>query len=171
MNIFKKLAIILPLATPFSFAHADSTEAADMVNSLLKGEMSAIATYEQALDKIQDEESREQLKEIHQNHKEAAKYLRDKVSAMGMKPAETSGVWGNWAKIYMGGAKLIGEEATLGALKDGEKHGISEYREALAMENMPKETSSHISDTLLANQQSHLESLNMLIAKKEKMEG
>ena len=54
--------------------------------------------------------------------------LTDRVRILGGKPAQGSGVWGSFAKLAEGSAKLFGESAAVSALEEGEDHGRDDYR-------------------------------------------
>src|SRR5438270_880449 len=91
------------------------------MNSLLRGELSATETYQQALQKLGKSQAAEHLWRIHHEHREAANTLRQEVHRMGGKPDQDSGAWGAWAKLVEGAASLLGEAAALKALKEGEE--------------------------------------------------
>src|SRR5690242_15871808 len=95
----------------------------DTLNGLLRGELSATETYQQALAKVGDEAGAEQLRRIHREHREAANTLRQHVHMYGGKPDQDSGAWGAFAKAVEGAAKLFGNDAALKALKEGEEKG------------------------------------------------
>src|SRR5882724_2715281 len=86
-----------------------------LLNSLLRGEMSAIETYRQALEKAGTEPGAADLHRFAKDHRDAAAQLWQHVERYGGKPSEGSGAWGAWAKTVEGTAKLFGNAA---ALKD-----------------------------------------------------
>lgn len=99
------------------------------LNSLLRGELSAVETYRQALDKVQGATVRMQLQDCMQSHVRRAEALRQQIERLGGDPSESSGVWGAFARAVEGSAKLFGEKAAISALEEGEDHGRKEYRE------------------------------------------
>ncbi|MBI2896375.1 MAG: DUF2383 domain-containing protein [Deltaproteobacteria bacterium] len=104
-------------------------ESIETLNSFLRGEPSAIETYGQALVKVTDPGVRLQLEECRRSHSERARKIRNRIMELGGAPAETSGVWGAFAKVVEGGAALLGEKAAIAALEEGEDRGLKDYRE------------------------------------------
>lgn len=139
-----------------------STTDVDALNELLRGEMSAIETYRQAMEKA--EAGSQDLNRFAKDHRDAADQLWKHVEQHGGKPAESSGAWGSWAQAVQGTAKLFGTAAALKALKEGEEHGLKEYRGALENEDMAPECTELIR-TLAAKQQEHITGLDRLIAR------
>lgn len=102
-----------------------------VLNSLLRGEISAVETYRQALEKVEAAPVRSQLQDCMQSHARRVDVLRQQIQSLGGEPSEGSGVWGAFAKAVEGGAKAFGEKAAIAALEEGEDHGRKEYREEL----------------------------------------
>lgn len=127
----------------------------DVLNELLRGEMSAVETYEQAIEKLDATSSaRNELEACCDSHVERMQRLRELVSQYGGQPSESSGPWGGFAKLVEGGAKLFGEKAAIAALEEGEDHGMRNYRDNLtklsesvrgvvATELFPKQEQTH----------------------------
>jgi len=101
----------------------------DQLNSFLRGELSAVETYDMAIDKLSDEPAIcTALKECQTSHARRAGDLRQEVKRLGGSPAESSGVWGSFAKMVEGGAKMFGKSAAVSVLEEGEDHGLKDYR-------------------------------------------
>ena len=101
----------------------------DQLNAFLRGEIAAVETYRMAMDKIASgSATRGVLEENRRSHQARVKLLRDEIVSLGGQPAVGSGVWGTWAKVVEGGAKILGDKAAVAALEDGEDHGLKEYR-------------------------------------------
>ncbi len=98
------------------------------LNSFLRGELAAVFTYEQCLEKIEDERVAAQLRVLQASHGRRATILRERIVSLGGKPAEDAGIWGGLAQLLQGGAKMFGESAALRVLQEGEDHGLSDYR-------------------------------------------
>lgn len=136
------------------------------LNSLLRDEISAVETYQQALDKLRSEPEiaeTAQISSICEDHRDSANKLRERIIRNGGKPTEDSGAWGTWSKMVMGGAKLLGDKAALTALRQGEENGMQDYQEALQETDLPADVRNLIQTTLLPRQQQHLNVLNRLI--------
>jgi demethoxyubiquinone hydroxylase (CLK1/Coq7/Cat5 family) len=110
-----------------------ANETVDLMNSFLRGEISAVETYRQALDKIDNPgATRSLLQQCMQSHQQRVDTLRTQVQRLGGSPAQGSGPWGAFAKLVEGGAKLFGEKAAIAALEEGEDHGRDDYRRDVA---------------------------------------
>jgi demethoxyubiquinone hydroxylase (CLK1/Coq7/Cat5 family) len=101
------------------------------LNSFLRGEISAVETYKQAIDKIKDPAVRSQLQTCEQDHEKRIALLRERITSLGGKPDQGSGAYGVWAKLLQGGGNLLGEKTALSALEEGEDHGLNDYRKDL----------------------------------------
>jgi uncharacterized protein (TIGR02284 family) len=134
-----------------------------MLNELLRGEISAVETYRQALQKVGDVPGSQQLNMVHQDHTRAVTQLREHVRRYGGEPAEGSGGWGAFAKAVQGTANIFGDESSLKALKEGEEHGVKEYQEALEEDGLPAECKTLIQQELLPKQQMHISILDNLM--------
>ena len=102
------------------------------LNSFLRGELSAVETYDQAIAKLGDDPAvRGKLDNCRTSHQLRATLLREEIRRRGGEPAEGSVPWGAFALLVEGGAKLFGKEAALAALEQGEDHGREDYRAEL----------------------------------------
>jgi len=103
----------------------------DQLNSFLRGELSAVETYRQALDSVDSVPHRSTLETCARSHQERVALLRDEVQRRGGRPAEGSGAWGAFAKAIEGAARGFGEKAAISALEEGEDHGRDDYKRDL----------------------------------------
>jgi demethoxyubiquinone hydroxylase (CLK1/Coq7/Cat5 family) len=110
---------------------SSSTETVDKLNSFLRGEISAVETYRQAIDKLAGDRRRPILEQCQRSHEYRVQMLRQEIRRRGGTPAESSGTWGAFAKLIEGGAKLFGERAAISALEEGEDHGRDDYKRDL----------------------------------------
>lgn len=139
--------------------------ATDTLNSLLRGELAAAETYEQALENFDGEVGASELRRIHSEHLDAAKLLRGHILEHGGVPEESSGAWGAFASAVEGTAKLFGNTAALKALKEGEQSGISSYEDVLQHdESLPLDCKSLVSGKLLPKCRAHVPVLDRLMA-------
>lgn len=104
------------------------TQAVETLNSFLRGELSAVETYKQALDHIHDDRLRSELEAVEHDHEERVAQLRERIERLGGQPAEGSGVWGTFAQVVQAGADALGDKAAIQALEQGEDHGLADYR-------------------------------------------
>ena len=99
----------------------------ETLNNLLKGELSAIESYSEALRKLDGGYVAEVLNQCHSSHIERAEKLRSAIAGSGGTPAESSGAWGSFAKLVTSAAGNVGEKAIINALEEGEDIGSNEY--------------------------------------------
>src|SRR5947209_2937813 len=133
------------------------------LNRLIRGELSAIETYRQALDKMKDAPEATELHAMMVEHRTAAQTLREHVKERGGNPADSSGPWGAWAKFVEGAAQLLGNAAALKALKEGEEYGIKEYEAFLEDANADEECRELARSRFLPQARSHIPILDRLI--------
>jgi uncharacterized protein (TIGR02284 family) len=134
------------------------------LNSLLRGEMSAIETYRQALEKLGDSGfGVAELRGLQRDHRDAADALWHHIEQHGGKPSEGSGPWGAFAKAVEGTAKLLGDTAALKALKEGEEHGLKDYQDALADKSLPADCQALLRG-LMSTQSGHIATIDRLMA-------
>lgn len=104
----------------------------ETLNELLRGEISAVETYRQALEKLSNSPSRVELEDCQRSHEDRVRKLREQVVRLGGQPEEKSGPWGAFARLIAGSAKALGEKATIAALEEGEDHGLKLYKKDIA---------------------------------------
>jgi len=107
---------------------AHASKDVETLNSFLRGEISAVETYRQALGRVSDDTLRGALEECRQDHEHRVEELRERIRRLGGEPAESSGLWGTFAKLVQGGADLLGDKAAIQALEEGEDHGLHDYQ-------------------------------------------
>jgi rubrerythrin len=81
----------------------------ETLNSFLRGEISAVETYRQAIDHVSDDRIRSQLEDCLHDHEHRVDALRERVEKLGGTPIEGSGPWGAFARLVQGGAGMLGE--------------------------------------------------------------
>lgn len=139
----------------------------DELNKLLKNELSAIETYQQALEKKDTDPEHitaiNELSAILDDHQRAASRIKVAIEQKGGEPVLTSGAWGTWSKIVMGTAQLFGDKAALKALKEGEESGLEEYESVLSDTAISQDVKALASD-LVATQRMHVQRLDGLMS-------
>lgn len=121
----------------------------EICNALLRGELSAIETYIQAINKFAHNTCDFSLERIRGDHEASADSLREIIDNYEHGHATSSGPWGAFAAAAEGVAKLFGESSALIILQHGEVHGISEYEEALEEVDLNKSAKDLIRHKLL----------------------
>jgi demethoxyubiquinone hydroxylase (CLK1/Coq7/Cat5 family) len=104
------------------------TQTVDKLNSFLRGEISAVETYRQAIEKLRNKPEVAALSDCLRSHEQRVTMLKEEVLRRGGEPARGSGTWGTFAKLVEGGAKALGDKAAIAALEEGEDHGRDDYR-------------------------------------------
>lgn len=97
------------------------------LNSLLRGEISAVETYNQAISHLTNEVVDDLIANRDCHHKRVT-LLRSSIAQHGGTPDATSGLWGSMAKLVEKGAALISSKAVIAALEEGEDRGLAQYR-------------------------------------------
>jgi hypothetical protein len=133
-------------------------------NSLLRGEISAIETYTQAIDRFRELAESALLEDIRREHVTSANQLRELVRALGGLPSNDSGPWGAWAMTVEGIARFLGPKPALKALLEGERLGQEEYEDALDNDDMVPEATEIIREDCLPRLRNHSRILRSLIA-------
>lgn len=136
-----------------------NTTITDACNALLRGELSAIETYTQAIKKFGASEGEGLLEGINADHAANAESLRKLVGECGEAPVTSSGAWGTFATSVESVATLLGKSPALLVLQQGEEHGIRQYEEAHKDEDLGESVKNLIRNTLLPAQREHLAAL------------
>jgi len=108
-----------------------TSKAVDRIRYLMKDEMSAVETYDKALSSIKTENVIAELTELKTVHEERLKTLTAMVKDLGGEAPATSGLWGAFAKIWEGGAALLGEKSIVAALEEHEIKSLADYKSDL----------------------------------------
>ena len=107
-------------------------EVIDALNELLRGELSAVESYDKALPAIDRQPKvRADLQTVRASHEARADRLRSAIEQLGGKPSEQAGAWGMFAKAVTTGSRALGLKAVISTLEEGEDHGLKEYKEAM----------------------------------------
>ena len=147
-------------------AHAvadTKSAAADALNTLLRGEISAVETYDQAIGTFEGDAVAAALGRIRDEHVSAVSALRDRVRMNGGEPSEGSGPWGTFASAVTGAAKIAGPGTVLAALKQGEEHGINDYESALSKSDIGPDCQNVLRTQLLPKCRQHVAELDRLV--------
>lgn len=115
-----------PAPQPYA---ADARTVATL-NHLLKGEIAATETYTQAVAKI-DDRRHVPLQDNLDCHTRRVQALHERIVASGGTPVAGSGMWGTFAGLVERSATLLGRDAAIAALEEGEDMGLRDYRESL----------------------------------------
>ena len=134
----------------------------DVCNELLRGELSAVETYGQAIDKYAGSSVIKELRRIRAEHSSSATWLSANVREMGGVPDKNSGAWGLFATAVQGAANLFGEDSAIESLQRGEAAGRKDYQEALLDDEVMTDCKAMIREELLPSIIEHIASLEKL---------
>lgn len=126
------------------------------VDELIRGEISAVESFDTIINKVKDVSEVNELSRIRQDHQKAVDVLKQFADAEVSGETDTSGPWGTFTTAFAGGASLFGDKAAINALKVGEQHGLNEYREALEDDGVRAEVKQIIRSELIPSQERHL---------------
>ena len=118
------------------------------LNSLLRGEISAVETYNQAIKQL----AKEPLNDLIDNrncHSKRVDVIHNHIIEHGGTPDATSGIWGSFAKLVEKSAAMISVKSVIAALEEGEDHGIKQYRNPGDLDS----SSIHLIQTVLLPRQ------------------
>ncbi len=138
----------------------------EILNKLLKDELSATETYQQAVELLKEDVSLGEsthLQPIYAAHKNAVSSFQALIHRLGGIPCEDSGAWGTWAKIVLEGANMLGKKVALKTLLEGEKSGAKDYEKVLQDAELSSDVRALIETKLLPEQQSHIRTLDRLL--------
>ena len=133
---------------------------AETLNSLLRGELAAVASYDRAIAGFEGQPAAAELHHVRDDHAAAVAVLRERVARCGGTPADTSGPWGTPP------AQAVGPATTLKALREGEMHQVGEYEAALAGDALDPDAKDAIRSVLLPRCREHVVELDRLMAGK-----
>lgn len=139
-----------------------NTQCIDACNQLLRGELSAVETYDKAIESFSREPETMVFIEIRDRHDRSVEALRGKVELMAGSPSETSGAWGMFANTVQSTANFFGKDPALEILKRGEEHGVREYESALGKREMEEECARLIREVLLPRCRENIVALDKL---------
>ena len=131
------------------FRTPQNSECISLCDKLLRGELSAIESYSQAIAKFEDERDKKSLDQILSSHENSASRLRQHIADLGGTASATSGIWGDFTSALESSAAMLGESPALAVLQAGEEHGIREYEEALVRPRVPDALKTVIRQHLL----------------------
>ena len=128
----------------------------DTCNALLIGEIAAVETYSQVIDKFDNATADIALERIRADHQQNVFELRKFIADSALEPASSSGTWTGIQEALQEAESLLGESPVLKSLQAGEELGISQYENALANADVSEAAKSIIKRTLLPILSDHL---------------
>lgn len=128
----------------------------DTCNTLLIGEMAAVETYSQLIDKFDAEGSDVALERIRSHHQENVFELQMLIADGHAEPAASLGTWPGFDEALQQSEVLVGESPVLKILQACEALVVSQYKNALASEEVSDAAKAVIKHRLLPVLAGHL---------------
>ncbi len=145
-----------------STTHEKSSHCIDVCNRLLRGELSAVETYNRAIEKFSAEPEVVVLTRIRYEHVISDTTLQENVRKMGGNHEIDSGAWGSLAKTMQAAANFFGENSAVCSLRTGEKTGREDYEKALEDQDVMPACKDLIRAELLPRVDEHIAALERL---------
>jgi hypothetical protein len=99
-----------------------------VIDKLLRDELAAAATYEQAQQHVDNPETLPALEKNRESHATRSVMLAQLLRQAGATPSESAGPWGVFTKLVENAASFVNDAAVLKVLAEGEKHSTSLYQ-------------------------------------------
>lgn len=138
-------------------------ECIDKCNKLLRGERSAVETYNATIEKYGTDPRLSELTTIRDEHMQSVADLEQNIVSMGGTPDASGSIWESLTTCIQKSANLFGKESAVEALQKGEEIGSHDYKEALEdTDEVLPECRELISTTLLPRVERHIATLEQL---------
>jgi hypothetical protein len=102
------------------------------LTKILCAEMSAVETYDHALQNFTKGEDRDKIELARDCHVKRVDTLAGKLYEMGGSPTESSGVWGAFTRVLDAGVGVVTDKMAIALLEEGEERTIQQYRDLIA---------------------------------------
>ena len=119
---------MLEFSTQRHLGNDTHAEGLEQLMSFCRGEMSAVETYQRAIQSTKQEWLLKRLRKNLASHERRVLLLKLRIAELGGAPPESSGPWGAFANAMEGVAAAISESAALSILEEGERHGVLVYQ-------------------------------------------
>lgn len=146
-----------------STSRDDYSVDAALLNTLLRGEMTAVAIYTQVMREFEDDYVIADLQRIRDEHRRSVRELRDHIVGLGLILADDSAMVGSASLTVGAPDNAVGPAAALAVLRQGEEYEINEYEAALESDGIHPDCLRRIRAGLLPACRKHVEELNRLL--------
>ncbi len=143
----------------------NKNEVISALNQILKGEHMAIELYNDFIEQIENNETKDLLQKFQQEHKDHATTLSTRIQNLGGLPNESSGLSGIIPNTMMEIGNLLGikpeKKEIIKKIYNGEQKGLQKVEE-IQHEKLDQESKS-IVDNLIATDHNHLKEIEELL--------
>lgn len=137
----------------------------EILLGILRGEASAIHSYDLVLEDIPYESYSYQLNSIKSDHQKVVQYWKREI--LGLSDNEKlivePGLWDNIVETFIEVSKIIGPAISLKILIQGEKHGLSLYHQMMKDRKIGLRYKYDIYNEIIPRQVAHIEMIEKLI--------
>jgi len=130
-------------------------QAIAILNDLLRGELAATQTYDQALERVEQDSVRATLRHLRVDHHQAVLTLQEHIRSLGGEPNSQAGSWGP-------GRPPEGAPALRG-LRQAEEGSVASYEKAAEQNELPPECRALIRTALLPQCRTHVATLDKML--------
>ncbi len=141
---------------------SDHQKCIDHCQKLLRGHISAVETYQIAIEKCDQPALVPELTRMKTDHEASVAELTNHIHSLGGEPEEGSGVWGSFTKLVEKAAATLGDHSAVQALAQGEKAGESDIQDALESGELSPTAETLYRDKLLPRVLEHQNALERL---------
>lgn len=104
------------------------TASASQLESFCRGEMSAVETYQTAIQHETLKPFVAALEKCRDSHQARVQVLSAQIARISGNVPSSSGVWGTLVNALEEGAVSLGSKTAIAVLEQGEDHGLADYR-------------------------------------------
>lgn len=140
------------------------TRTHEMLNSLLRAELSALETYQHVLQKTEAKDAGTPVRQICEDHRESAQLLSAQIAELGGQPDNVATTWKNIDVLASGLSQHpLQDPIAIKALIEGERQDEISYEGALDGNALEGETREMVERMLLPRTRSHISTLEKLL--------
>ena len=133
------------------------------INEILKGEFAAIEAYRKVEEKIKTNPEAYRLNQFKRDHENATVYWQMQAKNIGIKPERNSLSWGTFVSVIIQATKVFGDKTALWSLKQGEVHGLNQYKKMLLSKELQDKQKEMIRKIFIPRQKRHISCLEALL--------
>ena len=139
------------------------------LHKILRGEIAAVEAYERALGKLSPTDPDvSTVQRLTREHADAVEVFRAHLQDEGDEPDEGSGMWGAYTRLLEKAGDWMEDDGGLKNLKEGEVHGLAEYRTSLGHDDLPPTLRRAIQTRLIPGQEEHIAVLDQILKRRER---
>lgn len=102
-------------------------DSVDKLEECLRGEHSAVETYDLAVKHIKNQEAINTLKQVRESHNRRANLIRERLRTAGSEPTRSATVWSGFGRIVQAGTDFFADKSAFTALLEGEDRCVKMY--------------------------------------------